>query len=100
MSEGQQKRSAANGRYLSLYHRAVKESMAHFSMCPPSVRARSIAEHINPPGFGAFWNHLFTAGAWRIEGSEVSAWPFISAQPWGFSPISVHSPSWPDARKG
>lgn len=86
MSTGQQKRSAANGRYASLYRRAAKESMAHFSICPPSVRARSLAEHINPPGFGAFWNHLFTVGARRFAGSEVSAWPFISPQPWGFSP--------------
>lgn len=65
--------------------------MAHFSICPPWVRARSLAEHINPPGFGAFWNHLFTVGARRFAGSEVSAWPFISPQPWGFIPPSVCS---------
>lgn len=85
-------------RYPSLDRRAAKESMAHFSICPPGVRARSLAEHINPPGFGAFWNHLFTVGAGALRGQRSALGHSYRHNPGALSPPSVCSLSWPKVK--
>lgn len=54
-----------------------KGSMAHFSICPPSVRAWSLAEHINPLGWALLESFIHSRGQ-SFEESKVSAWPFIS----------------------